>query len=130
MFVALTEFLLRDAQAMETTFLVGMLGVVVLVLVMPLRAAWVVYRHLRATPGSIRQPGLYRAALLLLGLAIYGVLEVVYYFAHAKGGEVSGVMIPLFSLIPFFLYVAFEILYALSRRGPLSGAGHDQPNQR
>jgi hypothetical protein len=130
MFVALTEFLLRDAEAMEAAFQVGMLGAVVLVLVMPLRAAWVIYRHIRAAPGGNRQPGLYRAALLLLGLAVYGVLEVVYHFAHAKGGEVSGVMIPLFSLVPFVFYVGFEVLYALSRRGPLSGAGHNQPNRR
>ncbi len=130
MFIALTEFLLRDAQAMEAAFLVGMLGTLVLVLVMPLRAAWVIYRHVRAAPGGIRQPGLYRAALLLLGLAIYGVLEVVYHFAHAKGGEVSGMMIPLFSLVPFACYVGFEVLYALSRRRPLSDAGQDQPDRR
>jgi len=117
MFIALTEFLLRDEQALETAFLVGMLGVPVLVLVMPLRAAWVIYRHIRAEPGSIRQPGLYRIALLLLGLSVYAVLEVVYFFAHAKGGEVSGLMIPLFSLVPFVFYVGFEVLYALSRRG-------------
>jgi hypothetical protein len=130
MFVALTEFLLRDAQAMETAFLAGMLGAVVLVLVMPLRAVWVLLRHVRAAPDDDRQPGLYRAALLLLGLAVYGVLEVVYHFARAKGGEVSGVMIPLFSLVPFAFYVGFEVLYALSRRGPLSGAGQDQTSRR
>lgn len=45
------------------------------------------------------------------------MLEVVYLFAHATGGEVSGVMIPLFGLVPFVFYVGFEALYALSRRG-------------
>ncbi len=124
MFVTLTEFLLRDAEAMEAAFLLGMIGVAVLVLVMPLRAAWVLYRDVRAAPGSIRQPGLYRVALLLLGMSVYAALEVVYYFAHAKGGEVSGVMIPLFSLIPLLFYLGFEVLYALSRRG------QDKPNQR
>jgi hypothetical protein len=130
MFIALTEFLLRDAQAMEAAFLVGMIGVAVLVLVMPLRAAWVIYRHIRVAPGSIRQPGLYRVALLLLGLSVYAVLEAVYHFAHAKGGEVSGVMIPLFSLVPFIFYVGFEVLYALSRHRPLPDAGQGKPKPR
>ena len=57
MFIALVEFLLRDAEAVEAVFLVGMLGVVVLAI--QLRATWVIYRHIRTAPSRGRRPGLY-----------------------------------------------------------------------
>ena len=115
-FISLTGYLLNGPEAFMLATVVGLIGTPVVLLAMPLRGLWAVYQHFNAAvPGRINRPRLYYSAFVLLALSAYSLLEVVFFFFNARGGEVSGVMIPMLSLVPFVFYLCFEIMLAFSR---------------
>ncbi len=120
-FIRLSEFLIQTPDAMMNATIIGMVTLPLLVLWMPIRATKAVnrYRQYRAmdVPEKPRKTG-YAFAFVLLALAFYATLELVVLFTTAKGGEVSVVMLPMLSVVPFAFYIGFEIaLPAASKPG-------------
>ena len=107
-FLLLTEALLQIPGMLAIVFLVGFIGFFIVFLLMPIRLLWVIFRHLKPGGNIVSNRGSYITSNIFLALAVYGVIEFVVVMANAGSGSVSGLMIPMFSFIPFILYIYFE----------------------
>lgn len=107
-FVLLTGALLQIPGMLAIIFPIGFIGLFVVFLFMPLRLLWVIFRHLKPGEEIITDKGSYITSNIFLALASYGVIEFVVVMANAGSGSVSGLMLPMFSFIPFIFYLSFE----------------------
>lgn len=107
-FVLLTGALLQIPGMLAIVFPIGFIGLFVVFLLMPIRLLWVIFRHLKPREDVVSDKGSYITSNIFLALAVYGVIEFVVVMANAGSGSVSGLMLPMFSFIPFILYILFE----------------------
>jgi fatty acid desaturase len=114
-FMRLTELVISTPDAVMSATMVGMLALPLIVLWVPVRAVQVIKRYTwsKVEPGGMPStlPRKHRAtfAYALLAASIYATLELLVVFASAKGGEVSVLTLPLYSIVPLALYIGFEI---------------------
>lgn len=112
-FMSISSELVRIPGALVVIFPVGMVGLFVITLLMPMRAVWVLVCWLKKNnTGVTDRATLYLSNILLL-ISLFATFEFLYFMFNAGPGGFSGLMLPMFSFVPFLIYMFFE----LSRKG-------------
>ncbi len=126
-FISLANWLYAKPDWMLKATVIGLVSTPILFIVMPIRAVKVISNGFRIDASD--QSNLNKLAWAFLAVACYGLIELIFMFVNAKAGDVNGLMIPMFTVLPTLPYLGFEICYGMSRGvRPKAKGGNDIQN--
>jgi hypothetical protein len=106
--IALLNFFREFPAIGKPVLYFGILGSFIVFFIMPVRIIWVVFKHLQQRGKVVVNIRSYWVSNVLLLLAPLPLIEFIILIMSGTEG-VSGLLIPVVSLVPFILYLLFEI---------------------
>lgn len=107
-FENITGLLLKIPGMLEIVFPVGFVGLVVVFIIMPIRLFWIMVFHFAPGNEPITNKSSHKASYIFLALSAYGAIEIVLLVLLSEPGGFSGLMLPVFSFLPFIFYILSE----------------------